>query len=249
MKRRKLTNIERYPGIDNRFVICDVCGKKFRVKDTVRITDRYNLLNSMIVCHADADKVNPQIKPIYIQEDLLVRKDYVRPEATIMTYVDQGDTLPLAPKNLTVNVDSYSNKLLLTWEGPGNVGNVHFQGYRIYRSTDPYSGEFEVLVDNTHSGATIYLDTSAEIEGVNYIYAVAIVTDIGESPWSNYAYWPYEVDVEHLIATQNGDFIVCTQDNKNIIIHNIVSFNIVLTQNDTDLAMTQYRNNLIYKKG
>lgn len=219
--RKKLTRVERYPGIDNRFVICDVCGKKFRVKETTRITDRYNLENSMIVCFADADKVNPQIMPIYIQEDLLVRKDYVRPESTYFKYISPGTILPSAPTSLMVNLDQFLGAVLLTWNGPNNTGNSSVLGYRIYRCDDPVLGEFNVLVENTNSPATMFVDYSAEISGIYYIYVVSIITAIGESPKSNEAYWPVEEEINYLILPQNEDMLSCPQDNKIIVLRQI----------------------------
>lgn len=244
MTRRRGFTTGRYPGIDNRFVICDVCGKKFRVKDTVRITDQYNLLNNMIVCRPDADRVNPQIKPIYIQEDLLARKDYVRPESTYMTYINQGDTLPSAPRNLTVNVDAYSDKLLLSWDGPSDVGNVTITGYRIYRADDPWTEIFLPIVDNTLNGGTMYLDTSADIDD-SYIYVVAAVTNIGESPWSNYAYWN-EVDVNYLVDSQRGWFITPSQNDFKIVLRQQDIQYVALSQDPSLLLSTsQFDVNII----
>lgn len=49
-----------YPGNGYYYVICDVCGKKTRFKDTVLIRDKYNYQNGLLVCKKDADKTNPQ---------------------------------------------------------------------------------------------------------------------------------------------------------------------------------------------
>ncbi len=213
---------EIYPGVDNRFVICDVCGKKFRVRDTVRIVDRFNLLNNMIVCLADADQANPQIKPFYIQEDLLLRKDYVRPEATFMTYTnfENEDRLSTAPQYLVATVEPISREIQLIWQGALDPGNALLLGYRIYRADEAY-GIFEIIVQNTHSSATYYLDESADVDSA-YLYKVVAVTTLGLSPDSNYAYFPKEFPSNnYLVLTQDyTKFIALTQNNYNIIIEN-----------------------------
>lgn len=220
MKKNR-RNREIYPGVDNRFVICDVCGKKFRVKDTVRIVDRFNLLNNMIVCFADADKANPQIKPIRIHEDLLIRKDYVRPEATYMTYtnLENEDTIGSAPQNLIVNVEPLSRTLQLTWDGPLDYGNARVLGYKIYRG-DQLLDILSVINSNTHSLATYYLDETASLDG-EYVYSVAMVTELGDSPLSNYAYYPRYIEPTFLSISQNDTYYLSlSQNNYNIITEN-----------------------------
>lgn len=212
MKKNR-RNREIYPGIDNRFVICDVCGKKFRVKDTLRIVDRYNLLNNMIVCFADADKTNPQIKPIRIHEDLLLRKDYVRPEATHMTYtnLENEDTIGSSPRNLVATVEALGNYVQLTWDGPLDYGNALVLGYRIYRGDQP-TGILHVINSNTNSLATFYLDISSDIDN-EYVYSVSMVTNLGESPLSNLAYFPKYEEPFFLSPSQNLDLILTATQN------------------------------------
>lgn len=212
-------NREIYPGVDNRYVICDVCGKKFRVKDTVRIVDRYNLLNNMIVCFADADKANPQLKPIRIHEDLLVRKDYVRPEATFMTYtnLEDEDTIGSAPRDLTVSIEPLSGRIQLVWNGPLDYGNAHVLGYKIYRGESPVY-LVEVLNSNTHSLATYYQDLTASL-GNYYVYAVSMVTDLGESPLSNFYYFPTYLEPGFISLSQDGGInIALSQNDYNLVV-------------------------------
>lgn len=217
MKKNRRNN-EIYPGIDNRFVICDVCGKKFRVKDTVRIVDRYNLLNNMIVCLEDADKTNPQIKPIRIHEDLLLRKDYVRPEATHMTYtnLENEDTIGSAPRNLVAIPDSSGIYVQLIWDGPLDYGNALVLGYKIYRG-DQQVDILSVINPNTHSLATYYLDLSSDTSS-EYFYAVSMVTDLGESGLSNYAYFPKQHEPTFLALSQNDLCTLNVTQNNYIII-------------------------------
>lgn len=215
----KRRNREIYPGADNRFVICDVCGKKFRVKDTVRIVDRFNLLNNMIVCFADADQTNPQIKPIHIHEDLLLRKDYVRPEATFYTYAntENEDTLPSAPRDLVASQQPFTDYIQLQWNGPADYGNARVLGYRIYRA-NPINLIFTVINTNTNSEATFYSDHTADINS-SYAYMVSIVTTLGESPLSNIAYYPDKIpEISFVVLDQTEDFVVLDQNNYFLIL-------------------------------
>lgn len=50
----------RYPGDGYYYVICDICGRKVRYKDTMLIKDKYNFQNGLVVCLRDVDKTNPQ---------------------------------------------------------------------------------------------------------------------------------------------------------------------------------------------
>lgn len=217
----KRRNREIYPGVDNRFVICDVCGKKFRVKDTVRIDDGFNLLNNMIVCLADADQSNPQIKPIHIQEDLLVRKDYVRPEASFITYTNEGTTLPSAPRMLSASVEPFTNYIQLQWQGPNDYGNATVIGYRIYRG-DAITQVMDVINLNTHSLASFYTDKTADLSQY-YVYQVSIITSAGESPLSNMAFFPdRQPNLAYVVLDQNDFFVVLDQNNGNIILDQYV---------------------------
>lgn len=212
-------NREIYPGIDNRFVICDVCGKKFRVKDTIKIQDRFNLLNNMIVCLADADKTNPQIKPIRIYEDLLVKKDYVRPESTFFSYtnLENEDTIGSAPRDLIATLAPLTLNIQLIWDGPLYWGNALTLGYRVYRA-DGVTEIYTVINSNTNSLATYYLDSSGDIESV-YSYRVSRITNLGESPLSNIAYFPKYTEPYFLVTTQNDlNKLSATQNNYNLII-------------------------------
>jgi len=200
-------NQEIYPGCDNRFVICDVCGGKFRVKETVRIRDPFNFLNQMIVCFKDADETNPQIKPIYIQEDLIKLKDYIRPEVGYRYALNEDETrLPTAPQYLAASLAPNMNVVQLTWQGPQDLGDGIVLGYRIYRD------DVDVLDSNTHIGATQYLDYTADINSF-YSYQVSIITTVGESPLSNIAYFPSQFESPDLVAlTQNNYNITLTQN-------------------------------------
>jgi len=61
------TSVTKYPGNERYFVLCDLCGKKFRKRDTVQIQDRFNLLNKLVVCHKDAERTNEQARPFIAQ--------------------------------------------------------------------------------------------------------------------------------------------------------------------------------------
>lgn len=205
-----MTGVERYPGIGNRLIICAVCGFKFRVKQTDRIEDKYNLLNKMIVCRACNEKANPQFYPFKLPvEKLLSDPTYVHPESEIITYApNPGTILPSAPKNLQAHLDPLSNQIYLIWEGSENMGSQPILGYIIKRA-DPQFANLLVINANTQTPASYYLDTTADVN-LRYTYQVATITAVGVSPYSNYAYWTMLVEDLSLpyIAADNQDILM-----------------------------------------
>ena len=63
------------------------------------------------------------------------------------------------------------DSIALSWNAPGGGGQVN--GYRIWRRLPDMKGgkKLRVLVENTGSAATNYVDSSAEV-GQNHIYRV-----------------------------------------------------------------------------
>lgn len=198
---------EKYPGIGNRLIICDVCGFKFRVKDTVKIIDRYNTQNQLIVCKADADKANPQLFPFKLPvEKLLSDPTYVRVESDDLTYVDNplSDTLPSAPRNLSLALDSFDDYITLTWQGPDTVGSSPLLGYVIQRATPQLSYNSTIYTSDIPN--TIYKDTSADLSS-EYTYKVAAYSELGIGAYSDFAFWPTKN------VTDSINYLVVSQDN------------------------------------
>lgn len=206
MDTSKLSEV--YPGDDNRFVICDICGCKFRVYQTVKIEDKYNLSNNLIVCFQDADKVNEGLYPITIKETLLKRPDYVRPEgADVYIENENDDRLPGAPRNLRAIPHPLNDSILLTWDGPIDCGSGSIVGYRITRAHPQLSYQF-VLISNTDSFNTQYEDTVSNMSELS-TYQVAAITDLGIGPYSDYAFYPSVgtdiawLDIEYLALSDD----------------------------------------------
>jgi hypothetical protein len=65
----RLPHKHGYPGTGMHYVICAVCGKKVRYKDTTMSMNRYNSQYRLLVCLEDADKDNPQAEPLHIKAD------------------------------------------------------------------------------------------------------------------------------------------------------------------------------------
>lgn len=189
-----MTGVEKYPGIGNRLIICDVCGFKTRVKYTVQINDRYNTLNKAIVCHKCYEKANPQLYPFKLpKEKLLTDPTYVRPESDDLIYADNplADQLPSEPRNLVAQLDPLTNYVYLTWEGPLNVGSSPILGYRITRAEPQFA--FQITINaNDQSPAAYYLDITSDINS-EYTYQVAAISELGIGPYSNYAFWPKQL--------------------------------------------------------
>lgn len=206
---------DKYRGADHRFVICDVCGGKFRVYETVQIDDRYSTQNKMIVCKKDADKINPQIYPIYLREELLSNKEYVRPEPTDLTVpLPNSDQLPGVPQNLRLEGAPLNNFILVTWDGPAQVGSSPILGYRITRA-DPQQSTQDFLVNVTDGSS--YIDITSDVDR-NYTYQVAAYSILGLGPYTDFAYWPISMvnpdttyiatDLTAIISTDSGDTLI-----------------------------------------
>jgi hypothetical protein len=213
-----MVGMEKYPGIGNRLIICDVCGFKFRVKQTTRIADKYNTLNQLIVCHKCNERSNPQFYPFTLPtEKLLSDPSYVRPESETLIYApNPGAILPGQPRNLQALADPLSSYIYLIWEGPQNVGSQPILGYIITRSDPQYSYQFAINA-NTQSAAAYYLDITSDVSG-SYLYQVAAISAIGTGPYSDGVLWQYpgtSAVVEYItgddfytIAGEDGTYLI-----------------------------------------
>lgn len=200
---------DKYRGADHRFIICDVCGGKFRVYETVKITDRYSTQNGMIVCKKDADKVNPQIYPIYLREELLSNKDYVRPEPAYINIANpNSDQLPSVPRNLRLEGAPLGNYIMLTWDGPDKAGSSPILGFRILRANPQLS--YEDLTVNVTDG-TNYIDVASDTSN-DYNYRVAAYSEVGLGPYTDYAFWPQLVVPLDIVYIVSDDFVAITGD-------------------------------------
>lgn len=187
----------RYPGDGYYYVKCDVCDKKLRAKDAVLITDKYNLLNGMLVCPEDADKTNPRTYIRARKERTVRNPKLIRPEGedTFSHINDESDVetggpsaigsrLPTAPQYLTIISGAYG-ATELQWLGPIIPGSAPISGYKIERES-PVGGGFSVIEADTNSVASYYKDTTT-LSSTIYNYRVSAITDVGTGSPSNEA--------------------------------------------------------------
>ena len=188
--------ITSYPGSENYYVICDVCGFKYHKKDTVQIQDRFNLQNRLVVCHKDIDKVNAQSRPYKAREYRAPK--LVRPEPNQQNYPEvpnlNSDTAPGIVANLIAFADPLTNAIDLWWLGPIDGGTDPITGYVIYQSNPQLSTPL-VICANTLSGSPSYQDTLTPVN-TQCTYQVAAINSYGTGPLSAVAFYPtVEVDV------------------------------------------------------
>jgi len=193
----KLPHQSGYPGDGYYYVLCDVCGKKMRAKDAIKINDRFNYLNGLVVCQEDADETNPQNYIKARRERVIDDPGMIRSEAednfVFISDVDEiegGDssdptgTSPGVPRYLTV-INVTDSEITLQWLGPELPGSGAISGYKIERES-PVGGGFSDLVVDTGSVALCYTDASVA-SGTQYNYRVSAISRIGTGNPSNEA--------------------------------------------------------------
>ena len=195
------------PGAGNTYVICDVCGKKKRRQDTVRVQDKWSSQNSLVVCLDDLDVTNPQAIPFKIREKIVHASEGLRPESPDSYVVNALDSrAPSAPRNLTAITDTLNPYVMLYWDGPEDVGTSQIIGYIVERA-NPQLGTYEVLTSNTGTNVTTYVDTTADIS-LEYTYRIKAINSSGSSPYSNEAFFPVInvpwQDLNYLVLSQDG---------------------------------------------
>ena len=94
-----------------------------------------------------------------------------------------GGQAPAKPTGL--NATASGDAVTLSWDDPGDDGITGYRIWRRNRDRDP-AGQFSVLVDDTHSDATMFTDRGVKPD-TRYAYRIAAVNDAGESQWSGSA--------------------------------------------------------------
>ena len=94
-----------------------------------------------------------------------------------------GGQAPAKPTGL--NAVASGGNVVLTWANPNDDGITGYRIWRRNRDRDP-AGQFSVLVDDTHSDATMFTDRGVKPD-TRYAYRIAAVNDAGESQWSGSA--------------------------------------------------------------
>lgn len=193
----KLPYKSKYPGDGYYYVLCDICGKKMRAKDTVLIKDKYNYHNNLLVCPEDADETNPQTYIRAAKEKQINNPKIIRSEGTDQfvfisstSEIENGDSNnpagrnPGVPKYL-ISIGATSSQIELQWIGPDDSGSSAICGYKIERES-PIGGGFSTLVSDTQSVATYYKDTSVS-SSTQYNYRVSAINRNGTGSASNEA--------------------------------------------------------------
>ncbi len=204
------------PSRDMRHVICDVCGFKFHMKDTVKINDKYNRLYGLIVCKADADRTNAQDRPFNLNnETIIANPTYVRPRQDL-TYIanSQDDRVPGAPTNGQALSNPFYSYIDLYWDAPTDNGSSPITGYIVQRA-EPQLSTYVTVVSDTETSSTYYSDTSADI-ATSYSFRVAAINGFGTGAYSPDFFWPSDEnmwhDINYLVLSQDSTQIVTTSD-------------------------------------
>lgn len=189
----------KYPGDNYFYTLCDVCGRKLRAKDAIKVRDKYSTQNGLVVCKYDLDKTNPIAYNKTISKERGIRSpDLIRSEPadnfvfiSSVAEIEAGDSSdptgrsPSAPRHLTTGEVTVSS-IELYWQGPDDPGSSPISGYKVERET-PVGGGFSTVITNTNASATYYKDTGLS-SGVVYNYRVSTVTNAGTSSASNEAH-------------------------------------------------------------
>lgn len=198
--------IGTHPGREYVKVICDVCGGLFHQKDTVRVTNKFNYQNGLVVCFKDLDEINEQILPNNHIDSIISSPGILRPERPDQFVVNETDNrLPSAPRQPYTRVNPIDNLIDLYWMGPNDAGSSSIIGYKILRA-EPQLAFYDTVDDNTSDPATYYTDTTANVSS-EYSYKVAAVNSFGTGPYSEEFFWPTNRvpygDIEYLVTDLN----------------------------------------------
>ena len=87
-------------------------------------------------------------------------------------------TVPGVPRSL--NAVATSSEIQLTWKEPISDGNSKITGYKIERES-PTSGGFTVLIVDTKSTTTSYIDSNVQV-GSTYTYRLSAINSVGVGP-------------------------------------------------------------------
>jgi hypothetical protein len=204
-----------YPGEGYFYILCDLCGKKIRQKDSYKIMDKWNRHNGLVVCKADFDVTNQQAIPIYTREYPLPQPEYTRSEPSDY-FMDNAinDRVPDAPTELQIYTDPIGGGIMLRWKAPEDPGSSVVNGYEIVRSSPQVSVNV-VIVANTGNGDTLYIDNTADLSS-EYSYQVAAINEAGTSSLSNIAYFPYQINTDseyNYLVTGSSDILVTGSSN------------------------------------
>lgn len=185
------TPVTKYPGNGYYYVICDVCGGKFRQRDTVQIRDKYNTLNNLIVCFKDIEATNQQSLPYKAIERVMSTPQLVRPEqADVYILPENTNRVPGVPTRFSAQLHPLLPNILLTWQAPSDPGSDNIIQYRI----DRWEQSIGLFISTTYTGSNTmeFIDYAADINGFWY-YRISAINSVGEGPQSGILFWPHPV--------------------------------------------------------
>ena len=214
------TSITSYPGSERYYALCDICGKKYRKRELCLVEDKFNLQNRLLVCHADLDKAQPQLRPFIAREYKAPK--VTRPEPYLQQYPNipnpNSDMSPGICTQVVASVDPISGNILLQWIGPLQGGSDEVTSYNIYQATPQLSGL--LLIGVTSNGAPFYEDINTTSTAICTYYVAANNLD-GTGPISAPCFFPniqVDLSVEYftgygpnypvLGVTANGPYFV-----------------------------------------
>jgi hypothetical protein len=209
----------KHPGPDGVYVICDVCGRKVRRKDTQLIRDKWNFQNGLVVCKWDVDNVNLQVLPYKHKEELVTSPETLRsePSDTFAT-PETDDRTPSAPRLGKACPDTITGtSIQLNWVGPIDAGTSRITGYVIERAT-PQLSNYAAVTSDTGSNSTFYTDTTADVD-TEYTYRIAAINGAGTGTYSEDIFYPtirVPTDINYLSLSQN-DNVLATSDGVPIV--------------------------------
>lgn len=179
----------KHPGSGFVYVICDVCGGKFRRKDTQLVRDKYNFQNGLVVCKKDLDRINEQVLPNKIKESVISAPETLQTEKADQFAAQLiDDRLPGAPRLPFTQVNPINDTIDLFWQGPEDNGSSPISGYKIQQTT-PQGAPFITLESSTGTNATYYQDLVSNVNLI-YAYRVAAINSFGTGAYSEEFYWP-----------------------------------------------------------
>lgn len=192
-----MNNVSRnsYPGDGNRWIICDNCGRKRHVKDTVLVSDPYGPQNGRRVCKDEVELVSAGKKPYTVRPSRVPDPNSVRPEqpevfVNAQTIADvlagtgsyNAGRTPDAPSQLIVYV-GFDGYVTLDWMLFGNPGSTAITGFQIERES-PVGGGFSTIKADTENAGHMYQDLTA-VSGNTYNYRVSAINQSGVGSASN----------------------------------------------------------------
>lgn len=197
-----------HPGSGHVYVVCDICGVRFRRHETTVVRDKYNFQNNMVVCKRDRDQTNPQSIPYKKKERLIDTTKGLRSEPS-NSYVDitTDNRVPSAPRELSATGDHSGVYVAISWTGPLDPGTSSIVGYVVER----IDGSGNATTFTISGNSTYYVDLTADINS-QYQYRIAAVNTAGQGAYSANAFFPTEFS-----AFPDGIYIQLSQEARFIL--------------------------------